>query len=313
MLSSVTPEHSVAQPHEKLIERIEAQTPVRIRESRTYMQFLNESLEAIYPGQYTGTEYDEVLVESFAKTTALVANFAEIVEVVAMYDDEAVLKELFQGFKELLEHYDKPIGYSGRDSSADEDFYKFIGDELFATMTSILLREQKWRLIKQLLEYRVIVANAHSNQAEIVDYKFIGCASLGSFAARNQRLKRLSARADILSERHNTPPISDHSSLDDYVGADFFLYLYSKRNGDGGWMEWIPWSALYIKELPKFLMAAESKKVAQELMAMLHFDNVDELKVIVVRCAAELKRMWQGGWWLNPIDEKSMQSIGRYP
>ena len=206
----------------------------------------------------------------------MVANFGHIAQVVGEYGDEMVLKELFQGFKKIVEHYHLPNLYNGRYSDADFDFYRFIGDELFTTLVSVLLREQKWGLVKNLLEYRLVVTNTGSQRSETVDFNYIGHFYLESFAARDKRLGRLSARADLLSQRHESLPIKQFSSIADYTSADFFLFLRGKRTG-GDALGWKMWSSVYLKEPPNFLIAAESKKIAEEVMALLEFKDIEEV------------------------------------
>ena len=311
ILGSLVPEASLKKPHENLIATIEAQTPARIREARGYMDFLCKNFEQNYPGKYTGNEYDESVASALELTLEHVIDFAHVVESVAIYNDEQVLKELFLGFKKILEHYHLPIGYSGQFSEADFDFYKFIGDELFTTIVSILLREQKWGLLKSLLGYRVIVSNAGDHQAETVGFEFIGYFDMPAFRTRDQRLKRLSARADLLKQRHDLPALTLLSPFTDYIAADFFLFLKSKRSGSDG-LPWHAWSSVYLEDLPHFLIAAQSRQGAEQLVEIFNFKDIEELKTIVVRCASELGRFWSRGSWRNPITERAMENIGKY-
>ena len=155
------------------------------------------------------------------------------------------------------------------------------------------------------------MTNTGSQRSETVDFNYIGHFYLESFAARDKRLGRLSARADLLSQRHESLPIKQFSSIADYTSADFFLFLRGKRTG-GDALGWKMWSSVYLKEPPNFLIAAESKKIAEEVMALLEFKDIEEFKIIIVRCATEIYNRWEGDW-RNPINEKSVAEVGKYP
>src|ERR1035438_3434030 len=178
---------------------------------------------------------------------------------VRIADDAKVLDEIFKGFKPILDHYYLPANFSGGQyDSRDFDFYKFIGDDLLVTMIAVLIRERKWQLVKRVLNNRIIVDNLKGGQAGSVGFEYFSHHAIYSFGFRDGATGQ-PPRARLLAERHSSSPANEVVSLDDYLAADYFLFLRYKSTGMGDF-EWNPWSTAYMKRPPQFLIEAERKK-----------------------------------------------------
>lgn len=312
IISSLKPTAIVKKPHEELIENIEKQNPKRIRDVQVYMDYLNKFLDEAYPGKYTGQGYDDILIASIGKTLELVTDFANVIEYIAIYNDDVILEKLFNGFKKILDHCNLPIGHSGPSSNADFDFYKFIGNELFTTTVSVLLRNKKIELIKKLLDCRLVIDNDGFFEKASVDFTYIGTLSLPSLDDRDNKLHIPSTKASLINERHNSPSMETLSSFDDYMAADFFLFLKAKEDTNG-WLRWYPWSLRYLKELPNFLIEAHSNKNALELIKVLGFPDIETFKKDIIDYTSKLKGSCAPTHYFDIFGKKRIEEIGKYP
>ena len=99
---------------------------------------------------------------------------------------------------------------------------------------------------------------------------------------RNRRLKlnRVSLRADILKERHETGQLGELSPWRRFQDADVFLYLRSALAPDefSLYHVWQPWSAALRASCPGFLLEATQQEKAKQLIAALGVRNIPELR-----------------------------------
>lgn len=304
---------------EKVIVAIESESRTRVGLLKQYWKKQFEELEKLYPGPYRKEDDDEALVQSLEKTRNIVFSFGKIAETIADSEDSDSLRQLFSGFKPLLECYYLPVAYSGQFSKADHDFYRFIGNELLVTIVSVFLKEKKWDLLKIILEERIVIDNAYGQRREAVGFTYFSKDTPG-LDHRNQRLelRRVSIRADILKERHTTEPINQVSLGDDYFEADFFLYLGAEAihtiQGREAIFEWIPWTSIYLGSsytTPRFLVLAQSKKIAEKMAETLGLSDLPQLKELVQKRSSNLEKLWQRrSFWDNPLNQKEIEKIG---
>jgi len=65
-----------------------------------------------------------------------------------------------------------------------------------------------------------------------------------------------------LNERHTKGRLAEICPMDQFIAADFFLFL---RAG----FEWRPWSCLYLYEhTPRFIGEAVRKKYAEQILVL---------------------------------------------
>lgn len=222
------------------------------------------------PGQ---GEPDDILVQAINQTDRLALEFARVADVIAHMNAVESARALYNGFARLLEYYRPPPGYSGRSSSAQPDYYKFMGHELFVMFLSSLIRTNRWELIADLLDGGLYVENTDSGRPEVLPFDYLsGYVEL--LERRNKRLQsqRISLHAAILNQRHTNGDLAAAVPMREFVGADLFLFL---RDG----LEWRPWSALYLgRQLPRYLIEATRATYAQQLLRPLKVENIEALR-----------------------------------
>jgi hypothetical protein len=268
-------------------------------------------LDAIYPGSAVGKEdYSGILKQALERTVNIVADFGKIVETAAIAGDGDAIKEIFVGFKPILDRYYFTLDFpGGQYSDWDFDFYKFMGDELLVTMIAILIREQKWSIIKDLLDEHIVIENLKGGKPGNVGFEYFGKHFIYAFGARDHATGN-APRTELLAERHSSLPINAVVPFEDYMEADYFLFLRDRSTGNPG-DEWTPWSTARLKRTPKFLIQAERKKYAEEIADALGGRTTFELAHIIKTTSSALKDFW-GGFWDFPVDNQLIEKIAAF-
>lgn len=303
-----------------IVDLIKGQKPDRISGIKVYMKTLNKDFESLYPGNgmvdatTPDPEYDQKIIDALEKTRGLVLTFRSVVDEIALYDDKDALKALFHGFKPILENYDRNRNTpDGTFHKARYDYYKFLGDELFVILTSILLREEKWDLLQFILTETIIIDNYGGYNTEAVDFTYFSDYA-ACFGFRKTRLKsnRVDLRYDLLMERRKSETDQVSNAAEEYSSADLFLFLrgeISKVNSTDALFNWRPWSLVGF-DLPRFVLLARSKSYAENIAKALGVPHAQELQILLKNKVPNIGRYYTATFWRNPISDEHIQQIG---
>jgi hypothetical protein len=275
---SKIPESSTESLFDKVIIKIEGAHPSRVPEIRKALALILEKIEDNQPKKHRDGGGVEDVLESIGKTQEIVAEFSRITSAIAVMDDETSVLEVARWFGKLYSNYNLPEEYSGPTSNADYDYFKFVGYELFVSMITFLLSEQKWDLIKKVLAEPVPVEwLRHEGGPGYVnwDYAF---GSMPLLADEGTKRKRVSLQADLLNERHTTGGLAAILPMSEFMAADLLLSLCGGSDNHFGFpTRWYPQSSVYLKNTPFFIKSAEQKKTADKLLDVLGKKSKEEL------------------------------------
>lgn len=295
--------------YEQVLQAVLSSQKNQVLLTKEYMKFLRDQLIAIapdFPGTNQKEEPDEILFQSITKTEQLVLDFSKLSEAIAMTNSEESAITMLKSFDLILERYDyTPPKFSGSFQETQHQFFKFMGHELFVIFTSFLIREGHWELLTNILEEGTIIRRNPYRAPELVSYQYIS-QYIRLFEYRKQRLKlnRMSIHADILHERHTNGELGEVCPIQQFVTADFFLYLPKDCN-------WKPWSTLYMYEnFPQFIVEAKRKKYAEKLLKPARVNDLNELKQLITEKNSNLHRFWSSGFWDSSLDSFDLNSIG---
>jgi hypothetical protein len=126
------------------IPAIENQQPNRIIILRRNLDEILTKLDKLQPKTHTQGSTVEELFAALNETQEAVAEFSKIVEVISVMSDMESLLEVYRWFGRIFERYNTPAHFSGASSNVDQDYFKFLGHELFVTVVAFLIREQRW-------------------------------------------------------------------------------------------------------------------------------------------------------------------------
>ncbi|GEM_PF-6103578 len=262
----------------RLLSDLTTKSPTTSRGLNRFLENLFDRLKILNPN-LEGKEGDELLVTALNATIPFLAEYYQVVEALSGSDMSVSVSALTKFFEKILAEYQPPQGFSGAFNDAQFDFFKFLGHELFVGTVAIFIREEKWDFIGELLAQQLYVPN-HSN-GDLISFDEIS-DFVWWLRYRNDRLqaRRVSIHADMLNERYTKSPLMEFVVFQDFIDADYFLYLRGEidRAGDSFSIEWRAWSVLYMKRIPQFLVRAISVRYAHRVAIGLGLREIEELK-----------------------------------
>jgi hypothetical protein len=209
-----------------------------------------------------GNDYDEGVYQAISSTKGLRDQVVEYVDAVAAFsnDDPSAIGPFIKLMEGCGAHFGPPET-AGTYYPGWVDFYKFFALEAFLIQTAALLRHERWRSLRRLIDATYIV---RGSQREMTSARFVAfdehLVSLEEH--RNQRLKlsRASVSSDLLKERCS----AEKTSFAELMEADVFLALKSLvvgRTNSYGWISyWAPRTSIYASygnKHPVFLRASD--------------------------------------------------------
>ncbi|MBZ0212227.1 MAG: nucleotide-binding protein [Nitrospirae bacterium] len=305
-------------PADVAIEAIENQVPARRARIRELWAWLLEELHAIEPDLRSEAPSGAVLpiqVEalkmSIDSSASLSCIWSNVCEAVALTDDADAAEAMTRGFEKLLEEYDTKPDYEGRVYQTSFDYWRFIGHEFFTVWIGCLLKEERWGLIDDVLskEYYWEQHRAKTNKGNVSFDRFSVYVEL--FGYHGNQNRRLSYHADVLAERYRPPGIGSSLSFEEFVEGDLFLYVaveFRLPPSLSG-IHWRPWSVLYLKHEPRFLMEATSRKVAKGVKVALGEEDSEKVRKVLSERIPNLRRLWSNGFWEVPISSEVIRAF----
>lgn len=304
------------------IEAVETEAPNRSLQIRRAMQDITTALERTQAPLFRNGGTDEQLINAINDTASTVREFTRLAEAIASTNDEEAARALVKNCNMIFEHYNNPRGFSGSFDRRDFDYWKFLGHELIVTVVALLLRDERYEIITTLLDETVTIKNPRTgNGSKAVTYDFAS-EHLASLEELRKLRRRMSLHADLLHERHGKAsdgelttdgPLSDLLPFDDFLAADYFLWLrgeISSTEESSDFYVWYPWSSVYLMDTPEFLHNAARATTADKLAKALNVPDVNALKERLAKRVGRLRRMWASGGWSQPIEQHDIDNIG---
>jgi hypothetical protein len=295
------------------VDAIESEKTNKIIPLRRDLKEIFEKIVAIEPKKFRDEGTTEELITSINGTSEIVIKFSKIAEIIAVMQDKDCALEVCRWFGNILEKYDLPYGFSGTHYNSDEDYYKFIGHELFTTFIAFLLKEQRWEIIKAILEEPIPIKYLrNSSSPGHTSWHFLS-DFLPSLEDESRKKSRISVHSDMLHARHAEGLISEILPFEDFIAADFLLFLASKfllkKEDYIGY--WYPRSIVHIKHTPMFIKNAERKSVADNIAKVFKVPNGAEgLRAKMIEIHPEFDGLVSRGFWHNPINKLEISKIG---
>jgi hypothetical protein len=280
---------------------------------REFFFTLVKELDAQAPDLSVSGQTDELLLGALDAVKPLVVEFGTVAKAVAESGASEPARVLYKGFDLILERYHPAPGVSGSFYEHQFDFYKFLGHELFVMAFAALIREERWQLVKELLEEGIYVRNAEGHRADLVHFEYVS-EYLRLLEHRNHRLglRRVSLHSDLLKDRHTEGELAEVAPHEFFMEAEYFLAMRSMRDGDEEqWEAWRAWSVLHMPGRgPRFLIEAKSKKAALRLCEALGLSGVEQLRERITSTRRYLSRLFQRGLWTAPPSHLDLSEIG---
>lgn len=291
---------------------IENMAPNRRITLRRTLDEILKKINDLEPRKHRDGGTPDELMAGIDSTQEIVAEFSKISEAVAIMDDIDSALDIYRWFGKIFEKYNLPDGYNGKYSKADQDFFKFIGHEIFVTLFAFLIKEQRWETLARLLE-EPIPTHIPNHGPGNVNWEYAD-EHLPLLLDEGSKRRRISLHGDILKNRHaQGGGLETIMPLQDFMDADFFLFLLSRTLKDKTGFDlryWRAWSCLNLNRTPKFIQNSERLKYAERVTRALGLVSVDEYKNLISERGPELAKLFNGGWWDYPVDKSDIEKIG---
>jgi len=293
------------------VAAIENQLPNRIIILRRDLEGTLKSLDELRPRMHSQGGTVGELLKGLASTQEVIAGFTKVVETISLMVDAEASMEMLRWFGRVFDRYNRPEGLSGMFSNADQDYFKFLGHEMFVTFVATLIQERRWSLIERILVEPIPMRYLEREQgAGSVDWRYAS-EHLPSILDESRKKSRTCLHADTLNERDTSGGLAAVMPMDDFMAADYFLFLLGEMSTDPGvFMEWRPWSAMYLKRTPAFLRNAESTQVAAQIMKIFNISNPEEFKRRLIERAPRLEKLFSSGHWMDPFRPSEAELFG---
>jgi DNA-binding NarL/FixJ family response regulator len=298
-------------PIELAVQAVKGSRPKRVAAVGRAVTELEQRLASLEPRSFrAGGSVAELLAAIDASAPA-VEEFIRLADAVAGAADPGVALALYKALHGILERYG-PSASGGRFDPRDFDFYRFTGHEMVVTLVAALLGRRRWSAVGDLLDQRLIVANAagwHSPHAVSFGYASDLLEALDEAA---EKRGVLSVHAQLLEARHGSGPLA-RVSFDDFVAADYFLFLRGELSGaeaPQNAFEWRPWSTAVMRTVPWFIRDAAHVSLAEDLAAALRVESVEELRSRLIERAPRLDLLWRSRAWESPITAATLERVG---
>lgn len=298
---------------QKTVDAVENSQPNAALLSQKYLSWLLDEFDRLVALYKDNARLDLALTSDDDVTQQLVAEFADFSNTVALTKNAEIAEATYEFFSKICERYNYPKGYVGGLNELERDFYRFLGYEMFVCFIAALLQNNQWSIINNLLKKEWYIPNPYGHY-ESSSMTF-GYASnyLRSFGDINRQnnLQRISLHADVLNLRHSKQPLVKIMPTQSFMEADILLYL-RKQEDRRALDNWDPWSCLYLKEVPQYLIKAFNRQFATNLITLLDLPDISSLRRHISQRIEELKRIrdkqpFSGDiQWFNNFDPQNI-------
>lgn len=293
------------------VDAIENDKTNKIIMLRRDLKEIFEKIVALEPKKFRDGGTLEELKDAINKTTEAVARFSKIAETIAVMKDKYCALEVCKWFGNILERYTMQPGFSGTRWYADEDYFKFVGHELFTTLIAFLQKEQQWEIINTVFNEPIQISyTPNSDSPDHADWRDIS-SFLYSLEDESKKTGRISVHSDMLHARHSKGNSAELILFEDFVAADLFLFLASKflyKKDSMGY--WYPRSIVHMKNTPMFIKNAAREHIAEKIAKVFRFSGAEELRVKLLEIYPEFSGLVSRVFWRNPIQKEDIEKIG---
>lgn len=300
---SATAEPNAIEPALKAIENAEPGRPVQLRKA---LASIIAQLDAVQPkrAREGGTEDD--LMKAIDNSQEAIADAARIAEVIAIVGDQGAATDMYRWFGNVLERYDLPREFQGSYNTGDFDFFKFIGYAMFTNFIAVLLRERKWTILEHVLSEPLPIKfiRGQDGPGSILWQRLSAYAP--GLMGYGRSKGRMSLPGDLVKSHHTTGAVATVVSFEDFIEADYFLFVRSCADDAG----WTPWSYPFLEHVPAFIRAAERKNTAEQLAKAVNANGIPELRKQIVGGWSHLREVFSSGFLRTLMRESDIDRIG---
>ncbi len=225
--------------------------------------------------------------------------FVEFVMAATIRPDAEFARTLQRFFERIIPLMSRPSSVSSwRDW--DYDNYVFIVHELYLYAVSALLKRERFKTLAEFLNIRFYVVN--DNREDAMQSFTAVWRSMRALGPKQQELRRISLRADLLEQRSH---VASGLKFSDLMEADFVLFLRAAvLEPDERWYpETLLYTVFRFHRPFEVFARSESRAYFQRLSPVLGINSKQEMEALIATYSADGRA---GGRWLPHWDFDSL-------
>jgi hypothetical protein len=280
------------------IQAIESGANDRASRVRRFMQSVVEMLNELAPDLAAGEFRYETLKRALDETIPTVADYARVAERAAASADEPAIRELYRGLVGIAAGCYLPARFGGTHWTHQHDYYRFLTHELLVVLVSLLIKDEQWQILRDMLRRGLFVENPLDGSGPGVQPYTYMSQSIPTMASESKRTERASIHADVIKDRQTSGPLAE------LVG------LRAQENVEPWHVEWWPVSVLWMDTAPRYLYDAVSAEYGSALAHWLDLTGQDVLRARLAKRAhlahSMLPMQWRYGRTIGGFDPNTI-------
>lgn len=246
-----------------------------------YLVSVSDAFESLRLDRKPEEQFDDKVIDSIASFLPTRENLINVVRTIARYQPtEENLTKLHRFFERLIPFMATRVT-NGMYFEDDCDNYKYLIHELFLYTVAILLDEERFQLVGELLAPDFVIEPHHAFGNERLVSPSVFMKGLPSLETRNRRLnlQKQSLQAELLKQRAQSSGVPFLS----LAQADIVIFLALQKRGQPWWPETSVYVNSFVSRvcLPIFARAA-SRKYFEKLRPLLGGESLEQFKARVV-------------------------------
>jgi hypothetical protein len=234
--------------------------------------------------------------------------FIEVIFAAAPQSDPALSRSLQRLFESAIPLLFRPASVSSW-RAWDFDNYVFIVHELFLYVVAILLRHERFETLAEILDLR-FYAKVDDRPDEFMQPFSVLRKHMTSLDQKQQELRRVSLRADLLEKRSHTSGLK----FTTVMMADFVLFLRSAITEET-YTAWYPETLLYTYEQRgpfEIFARAESSAYFKKISPVVGFNSKAELEQLIAAFSVDGRAgRWLPRWNHNTLGIGQLSNVAK--
>jgi hypothetical protein len=298
-LNNVTAPNPTGSKARRTIEIINSATGSPAASTTNYLESLADVLRA-HRVDVGRPDFPDAVIENIEAFLPYRNEFIEFMRAAASGSMPELAKTLQRFFETVIPLMSRPPTVTSW-REWDFDNYVFLVHELFLYAIALLLRYERFATVTEFLALRFYVRD-ENNPREVMHPFTVVERHTSSLYAKQQELRRVSLRADLLEQRSHVSGLN----FAEVMQADFVLFLRAATGLDAQERPWYPHSLLYTtRHNGPFEIFARSESIR-------YFANISP--IVGLKDKSELEQListysthGQGGRWLPHWNYNSLQ------
>lgn len=227
-------------------------------------------------------DYSDAFLKNIEKFLPYRNQIIELIINLSKYNNVDISSLLYKLFESLIPYMSIPEHINSC-NSIDFDNYKFIIQEMFLYCITILLKNERFQEVSDLIQQRYFMKKDSRSSESTTESSSIFCHTLNSLERRNERMqvKRTSIHSDLLKDRC----IGTGITFEYLMQSDFLLFIVDSLQSQvhGNYQKWQPQTLVYLDYRKTFEIFAkgESKRYFNKIKCIFDVEKKEDFFLMI--------------------------------